>query len=233
MRKLSILKKIIILVLILALPGFLYYLLTVKGKNRYHALSVFGPKEVAKTSHKVNGKDIPDTIYHTLPQFNLLNQDGQKVTDSSLANKISVVDFFYTRCPNICSQMNKSLDSLAIEYGGNKLIQFASITVDPDHDTEQVLKRYSGQFKVPVAKWAFLTGDTSVIYPLARKGFLVNAVKAGNDDFIYSDKIILIDGAKRIRGYYSATVADEFDRLDNEIKVLLSEELMKNSTPEY
>jgi protein SCO1/2 len=62
---------------------------------------------------------------------------------------------------------------------------------------------------------------------------LVNAVKAGNDDFIYSDKIILIDSEKRIRGYYTGTVSDEFDRLDNEIKVLLSEELMKNSTPEY
>jgi protein SCO1/2 len=233
MRKLSILKKIIILVLILALPGFLYYLLTVKGKNRYHALSVFGPKQVAKTSHKVNGKDVADTIYHTLPDFSLLNQDGQKVSGSALTNKITVVDFFYTRCPNICSQMNKSLDSLASEYGGNKLIQFVSITVDPEYDTQQVLKKYSDQYKVPASKWLFLTGDTSVIYPLARTGFLVNAVKAGNEDFIYSDKIILIDGGKRIRGYYSATVSDEFDRLDNEIKVLLSEELLKNSTPEY
>jgi protein SCO1/2 len=233
MRKISLLKKIIILVLILALPGFLYYLLTVKGKNRYHALSVFGPKVVAKTSHKVNGKDIPDTIYHTLPNFNLVNQDGQKVSETILADKISVVDFFYTNCPTVCNQMNKSLDSLAYEYGPSKIVQFVSITVDPQHDTPAVLKAYSAKYKKPISKWMFLTGDTSTIYPLARNGFLVNAVKTGNEDFIYSDKIILIDSRKRIRGYYTANVSDEFDRLDNEIKVLLSEELMKNSTPEY
>src|SRR6201995_2352514 len=116
MRKLSLLKKIIILVMILALPGFLYYLLTVKGKNRYHALSVFGPKTVAKTFHRVGNKNVPDTIYHSLPDFNLANQNGQKVTEKALEGKISVVDFFYTNCPALCSQMNKSLDSLASEY---------------------------------------------------------------------------------------------------------------------
>lgn len=233
MRKLSILKKIIILVLILALPGFLYYLLTVKGKNRYHALSVFGPKAIAKTFHKAGHKEVPDTIYHTLQNFNLINQDGQQVTQASLEGKISVVVFFYTNCPTICTLLNKSLDSLTNEYSPSKIVQFVSITVDPQHDTPQVLKAYSEKYKVPVNKWMFLTGDTSTIYPLARKGFLVNAVQTGNNDFIYSDKIILIDSRKRIRGYYGATVSDEFDRLDSEIKVLLSEELMKDSTPEY
>jgi protein SCO1 len=222
-----------ILVMILALPGFLYYLLTVKGKNRYHALSVFGPKTVGKTFHKVGHKDVPDTIYHTLPDFELINQDGQKVSEKALDGKITIVDFFYTNCPTICMQMNKSLDSLAGEYGPNKMIQFVSITVDPQRDTQSALKTYSEQFKKPASKWMFLTGDTSTIYPLARNGFLVNAVKTGNDGFIYSDKIILIDSHKRIRGYYAAGVSDEFDRLDNEIKVLLSEELLKNSTPEY
>ena len=219
--------------MILALPGFLYYLLTVKGKNRYHALSVFGPKVVAKTFHKVGHNDVPDTIYHTLPDFELVNQDGQKVSAKALEGKISVVDFFYTNCPNLCSQMNKSLDSLANEYSPSKIVQFVSITVDPQRDNQQVLKTYSEKYNKPVSKWLFLTGDTATIYPLARTGFLVNAIKTGGNDFIYSDKIILIDSRKRIRGYYAATTADEFDRLDNEIKVLLSEELMKNSTPEY
>jgi protein SCO1/2 len=49
----------------------------------------------------------------------------------------------------------------------------------------------------------FLTGDTAQIYTLARQGFLVNAVDVGGGDFIYSDKLILIDKKKRIRGYYS------------------------------
>lgn len=219
--------------MILALPGFLYYLLTVKGKNRYHALSVFGPRTIAKTFHKVGNKDVPDTIYHALPDFELVNQDGQKVSARALEGKISIVDFFYTNCPNICYQMNKNLDSLAGEYSPSKIVQFVSVTVDPERDTPSVLKAYSEKYKHPGPKWLFLTGDTSTVYPLARNGFLVNAVRTGPDDFIYSDKIILVDSHKRIRGYYAAGVADEFDRLDNEIKVLISEELLKNNTPEY
>jgi len=229
MRGLNILKKILILAIILILPGFLYYQLTVKGKNSYHALSVFGPKKLAGTFHKVRGKDIPDTIYHTLPDFNLTDQDGKPVSLKAFNGKIFIADFFYTRCPNICNVMNSNMDSLA----SDKLVQFVSITVDPQRDSAPILKTYSQKYKASTAKWLFLTGDTSTIYPLARNGFLVNALKVDNDDFIYSDKIILIDQEKRIRGYYSGTTSDDFDRLDNEIKVLLSEVLLKQTKPVY
>jgi len=56
-------KKILILVTILAVPGFLYYLLQEKGKNRYKPLAIYGPKKVATTFHSVRGEKIPDTQY--------------------------------------------------------------------------------------------------------------------------------------------------------------------------
>jgi protein SCO1/2 len=62
MKKAGIFTKVTILVLVLVVPGFLYYLLVAEGKNRYHSLPIFGPKQVAKTTHKVKGKDIPDTF---------------------------------------------------------------------------------------------------------------------------------------------------------------------------
>lgn len=232
MSKVNILKKIIILVLILALPGFLYYLLTVKGKNRYQPLPFFGPKELAKTSHKVKGKNIPDTIYHTIPDFHLYDQDGRQVSSKTFEGKIFVANFFYTHCPNICDEMNKNLSVLAIGYAKNKIIDFVSITVDPQRDSTAVLKTYAAKFKA-TPNWLFLTGDTTTIYPLARNGFLVNAVKVTNDDFIYSDKVILIDEHKRIRGYYSGTLPDDITKLDNEIKVLVSEELRENDKAVY
>src|ERR1700748_2527996 len=113
MAGLSLIKKILILVLILALPGFLYYLLTVKGKNRYHSLPKFGPKEVAKTTHRVKGKDIPHPIYHTLGNFKLQDQDGKEVSLKSFDNRIFVANFFYTHCPGVCTTMNNNMDSLA------------------------------------------------------------------------------------------------------------------------
>ena len=69
MQLIPVLKKLVILVFILIIPGFLYYLLIKKGKNRYHPLPIYGAKVLAKTFHKVHGKLIPDTVYHTLDDF--------------------------------------------------------------------------------------------------------------------------------------------------------------------
>ncbi|SDE45250.1 protein SCO1/2 [Mucilaginibacter pineti] len=225
--KAAIWKKIIVLVLILAVPGFLYYLLTVKGKNRYKPLAVYGPKQVAKTSHRVHGKDIPDTIYHTVQPFKLTDQDGNTFTDANLKGKIFVASFFYTHCPTVCSTINNNLNYLVGTYWKNKMVYFTSITVDPDRDTQDVLKKYLAGFKPDSKRWLMLTGDTTSIYGLARKGFLVDALKAGNDDFIYSDKLVLIDQDKHIRGYYSGANTTDVNRLNDEIKVLIAEELRK------
>ncbi|WCT12918.1 SCO family protein [Mucilaginibacter jinjuensis] len=231
MNKNTTVKKVLILVLILAVPGFLYYLLTAKGKNRYKPLPFYGPKVVAQTGHKFHGKYIPDTIYHKLPDFNLVDQDNQPVSLKSFDNKIFVAGFFYTHCPSICDQVNSNLDSLVKGYAHNKMLHFVSITVDPMHDSPAILKAYAGK-QVSSAKWQFLTGDTTTIYNLAAKGFLVNAAHAGNNEFVVDDKLVLIDADKRIRGYYSGTSIIDMNRLNDEIKVLIAEELRKIKAPD-
>ncbi|HEY4322978.1 MAG TPA: SCO family protein [Mucilaginibacter sp.] len=232
MKKAGLFKKILILVLILVVPGFLYYLLTSQGKNRYKPLEKFGPKQIAKTTHRVKGKNVPDTIFHTLPDFKLTDQNGSPVSLNTFNDKIFVVGFFYSRCPDICKVVSRNVSFLDSVYIKNKMVCFVSITVDPEHDSATVLKDYAKTFK-PSSKWSFLTGDTSTIYNLARKGFLVNALQLNKSDFIYSDKLMLIDKDKRIRGYYTGASTDEINRLDDEIKVLISEELRKNDTPLY
>ena len=233
MKKAGLLKKISILVLVLIVPGFLYYLLTTEGKNRYKLLPIFGPKLAAKTTHRVRGKDIPDTVYHSIKDFKLTDQNGNPVSLKNFDKKIVVVNFFYTQCPTVCNQMNSNVNLLASAYDKNKMLSFVSITVDPQHDSVLVLKNYAGQFKPGSKKWLFLTGDTSTIYSLARNSFLVNALSTGKDDLIYSDKLILIDQDKRIRGYYTGASDDDVSRLNDEIKVLITEELRKNDKPLY
>jgi len=233
MKKAGILKKIVILVLVLAVPGFLYYLLISLGKNHYHALPVFGPKELATTTHKVHGKNIPDTIFHTLPNFKLTDQNGQQVSLNTFSGKILVAGFFYTNCPSVCGQMNANVSRLVAAFAKNKLVEFVSITVDPARDSVPVLKKYAGGFDAEAPKWFFLTGDTTTIYNLARQGFLVNALQVSKTDFYYSDKLMLIDEERRIRGYYSGAAIDDVSRLNDEIKVLISQEILTHDTPEY
>lgn len=231
--KAALWKKVTVLVLILAVPGFLYYLLTAKGKNRYKPLAIYGPKVVAKTGHKFHGDFIPDTIYHQLPSFTLTGLDGKPVSEAAFKGKIFVAGFFYTHCPSVCATINRNLGYLVDTYRKNKMVYFTSITVDPQRDSIPVLKKYAESFNPASNRWLFLTGDTTAIYSLARKGFLVDALKAGDDDFIYSDKLILIDAERRIRGYYSGANTNDINRLTDEIKVLIAEELRKVDKPLY
>ncbi len=233
MNEAGVFKKILILVLVLVVPGFLYYLLTAEGKNRYKPLPIFGPKHIAKTTHSFRGKIIPDTLYHTLPDFSFKDQYANQVSLKNFKNKIFVANFFYTRCPTVCSIMNNNINMLVSNYAKNKMLYFVSITVDPEHDTAPVLNKYATTFKPASSKWLFLTGDTATTFDIARNGFLVNALQTGKNDFIYSDKLILIDQERHIRGYYTGASTDEVNRLNDEIKVLISEELRKNDKPLY
>ncbi len=233
MARTNTVKKLMILVLILAVPGFLYYLLTSQGKNRYKPLPFFGPKQVAGTFHTFHGKKVPDTIYHKVADFILQDQHGSPVSFKTIGAKILIVNFFYMHSPAANRLVLAAMDSLAQHFGKNNLVTFASVTVDPERDSAPVLKAYAARFKQSAKKWLFLTGDTTQIYSLARKGLFVDALQAGKDDFVCSNKIIMIDSERRIRGYYDGTNPDDVTNLVNELKVQITEELRKNDKPLY
>lgn len=225
--KVTSIKKAVILLTILTVPGILYYLLQEKGKNRYRPLGIFGPKVIAASFHTKRGVKIPDTIYHRINDFKLTNQDGQLLLYDTDSNKLTVVNFFYTRCALTCSKTNAEMFRVAKLYEKNKLLQFASITVDPQFDSPSVLNKYAQQFALKPGKWNFLTGDEATIYKLAKNDFLVDALRdtTQKNNIIHSSLLILLDSKKRIRGYYNSTERAQVDRLIDEIRVLIAEEL--------
>ncbi len=233
MRNLFPLKKVLILVAILALPGFLYYLLQHKGQNRYHPLAIYGPKKLSGTSHTVRRKSIPDTLYHQVSDFQLINQLGVQERFPADTTKITVVNFFFTRCPSFCTNMNREMERVVAEYQNNRLLKFISITVDPRYDTPAVLSKYAASYHAQAGKWDFLTGDESQIFSLARNSFLVDAVRDTSQaaNVIHSPMLILVDPAKRIRGYYDSGSKEQVDKLIDEIKVMIVEELRKVKNP--
>lgn len=223
--KRSPIKKVIILVSILAIPGFLFfYLLPHFAKNRYKSLPIFGEKVVAATFHSVKGKKIPDTIYHQVPDFKLVNQHSDTVSWKSLEHKIVVLNLFHTGASN--QQAIKYIKQLSDGYEQKPLVKFLSLSVDPADQSK--VKDFAADFKAKAGKWDFLAGDTIQTYPLIKKGLLLDVVE---DDtrtrptFIFSNKILLIDNLHRIRGIYDADNQEANARLEDEIKVLIAEYL--------
>jgi len=218
--------KILILVSTLAVPGFLFfYLLPHYAKNRYKSLPFFGPKQVAATFHTVKGKKISDTVYHVVPDFSLKDQRDSTLTWDNFEHKIVVANLFYTNTPLTIA--NQNLKKIVDEYPKNKLIRFISISVDPS-DTAEKLEHYAKGIGATAGKWDFLSGDTTQVYRLIRKGMLLDIVNHEHDQgnkFIYSNQILLLDNQHRIRGYYDATNEEALAKLTDEIKVLVAEDL--------
>jgi protein SCO1/2 len=226
-------KKVLILVTILAVPGFLYNILKEEGKNRYKPLPFFGPKQVASTFHSVRGEQIPDTIYHQLGDFRLVNQAGDSITLKNYDGKIQVINLFYTKGDTEAVRIaNKAMKTFETTYAKNKVVSCISLSIDPLNDTPEVLREYALQIGAKPGKWDLLTGDSTTIYNLINKRLFVDAHQEninGERKFVYSNMFVLLDYQHRIRGYYEATSHEDLSKLDDEIKVLIIEELRNNN----
>lgn len=222
-------KKILILVTILAVPGFLYYLLQEKGKNRYKPLPVYGAKQVAATFHSVRGKQIPDTIYHQVADFKLLNQKADTISWQQYKGKILLFNLFYTNgTPYGVDFANKAMEGFNKVYEKNTMVHFVSLSIDPERDSPAVLADYANKLGAQAGKWDLLTGDATVVGDLVKKGLLLDALQTkvdGQVKFTFSNMFVLLDTQHRIRGYYEATSQEALSKLDDEIKVLIAEEL--------
>jgi protein SCO1/2 len=202
----------VFIALIFIVPVIAYALMN-WYENKYDKLPVY-------TSPSGN-----ENLLTQLSSFNFVNQDGRKLNSNDWNNKILVVDFFFTHCPSICPKMTKSLSKVSENFKNDTLIQLASFTVDPESDSSAQLKKYAARFDIDTKHWNFITGEKKDIYKFARNGFAIVATDGdgGPDDFIHSDKIILTDSKKNIRGYYEGTNADEIKKLITDIKKLENE----------
>lgn len=223
--------NIAILATILVLPGFLYYLLEREGENRYRPLPVFGEKVLTGTFTSRMGEKIPDTAFHRVSDFRLTNEKGEVVPFLPADSGIAVVNFFYTRCETFCLQMNNEMNRVAERFIANPALHFYTLSVDTMYDSPDILFEYSKDYNPDSKKWQFFTNGPDDVMKIARQDFLVDALQDTTQEahFIHSSSLILVDSRHRIRGYYDVTHLKEVDRLIDEIKLLLIEEVRLKS----
>lgn len=173
----------------------------------------------------IGGKTRIDTLWHTIPNFRFINQEGKIITEQDVKGKIYVVDFFFTTCPTICPAMSDEMFRIGQAFADEPNVLLLSHTVDPDTDRPEQLKAYAQKFGLPPNKWLFLTGDKADLYRIARKGYLLEASigSGGPTDFIHTQNFALIDYNRRIRGIYDGLDKNEIDMLIKDIRSLLIE----------
>lgn len=191
--------------------------------NVYKPLPIYQPEMVS--SELVDSTLHSKRKYHKIADFQLINQNGQTITQNDYKDKIYVADFFFTTCQTICPIMTSHMADVQKAILNDDEVMLLSHTVTPEIDTVEQLKRYAIEKGVNDAKWNLVTGDKKQIYELARKSYL--AVKDEGDggmyDMIHTENFMLIDKKKQIRGYYDGTNSEDIERLLNDIKILKQE----------
>ena len=118
---------------------------------------------------EINGKK------KKVPEFNFVNQNGDTITNEDYKGKVFVVEFFFTTCPTICPIMNQNLVEIQEIFKKEDDFGIASFTIDPTHDTPEVLHQYAENYEITHPHWNLMTGDKDELYELANANFNIYA----------------------------------------------------------
>ena len=99
-------------------------------------------------------------------------------------------------------------------------VKLVSFTVDPEHDTPEVLAQYAARYHAQPERWSFLTGPRAKLNHLAFDTFKLNSVDGSLN---HSTRFVLVDRKSRIRGYYGTSDEDPVQQLFRDIKRVLRE----------
>ncbi len=158
--------------------------------------------------------DLP--VYGTVPEFTFVNQDSIPFGSADMQGKITVLDFFFTNCQGPCPVMSTKMSELYDQYGSSEVVQFVSISVDPERDSLAALQSYGNRYGVTDQRWNFLRAPIEKVRNLSVDGFMLG----GDFPMGHSTRFVLIDTHNRIRGYYSSLEDTSIEVLRNDIRAL-------------
>ncbi len=171
------------------------------------------------------GDQVGQPDYGAVADFTFTNQNGKKVGLKELKDGIWIADFIFTRCMGPCPLLTTRMATLQGELKDVPGLSFVSFTVDPDHDTPEVLAKYAKNYGADLERWHFLTGPKGKIYELIRTSFhLAVEPQPGQTpsvtDILHSTFFVIVDRNGKVRGYINTDEEGWSDKIKNQIHAL-------------
>src|SRR5687767_10080785 len=197
-------KAILALMLAALIPAVSYLILKYYGGEAVQMPRRYFFDSVALTEKR--GKTTSDTLWHRVKNISFTNQLGKNVSLDDLKGKILVIDFFFTRCPTQCPNMARSMKKLQNSFKKNdSIVQFLSISVDPETDSVPRLKQFADKYNVDPGSWWLVKGDKKEVYDFALSQLKADVADTNVDTgFIHTEKFFLLDKERVVRGWYNA-----------------------------
>ena len=216
-------KGIFTLLLVIIIPLTGYFIVKYYSKDAVHIPPHYFYDDVV-TKEK-NGKITTDTVWHPVKNISFFNQMGKQVSLDDARGKVLVINFFFTRCPSICPGLTRSMKKLQESFQKNPdIVQFISISVDPEYDKTLQLRKFADRFDVNHDSWWLVTGNKKQVYD-----FAFNEIKASVADvnvdtaFIHTENFFLLDSNRIMRGWYNGFDTLKMAQLVRDIPTLMLE----------
>jgi protein SCO1/2 len=136
------------------------------------------------------------------PEFTLTNQNGKRVALKDLRGKVLAITFIFASCADTCPLLTAKMAGLQKRLGsdfGSK-VYFVSITVDPERDKPEALRRYAEAYKANTAGWAFLTGTQGEIRDVTQRyGIYYKKTPRGDVDHTFLTSLVDQNGTLRVQ----------------------------------
>ncbi|MCX8473367.1 MAG: SCO family protein [Sediminibacterium sp.] len=228
----------VVFLLVIFLPFFCYFFLKITSQR-----ALVMPRHYIYDSlveNDINGRIEIDTVWHTLSNLKMVNQFNDSVSLWQLKGKIIVLDYFFTRCAGICPKLTKNMQQLqqSFKIGGQhrfkldtSVVQFISLSVDPDYDQSTILREYAKRFEIVNDNWWLCTGNKKALYDFAFEDLKVDRFtdEAISPEFVHTNRFVLIDKNFNIRGYYNGLDKESIKKLAGDIGLLVLEKGTKKS----
>jgi protein SCO1/2 len=142
---------------------------------------------------------------------------------AELRGKVVVVTFIYASCADTCPLLTAKMAGLRTKLGSDfgPRVAFVSVTVDPERDTPDVLRRYADRYGATGPGWWFLTGSPAEIAEVTRRyGVFARKQPRGDVDHTFLTSLIDRQGTLRVQYLGVRYDADEMLR---DLRSLVSE----------
>lgn len=153
-----------------------------------------------------------------LERFELQECSGRTFRSDELDGKVWVASFFFSTCPGTCTRLNANIRGLnSLEELRD--VTWVSITVDPQTDTPEALRKYAERHGADPERWLFCRGELGYTQRVARDVL-------GVDDVYYKghkDYVIAVDRTGKVRGMFDGTSDLQCERLRMLLEDLLAE----------
>jgi protein SCO1/2 len=160
---------------------------------------------------------------HRVAPFVFVDQSGASVNEHVLDGKVTIVQFFFTDCGDICPNTTRNIAGLLRAMPADVPVQVLSYSVRPERDSIAALRAFAARRGVTDPRWHLLTGPRAAMETLARASYFVSLGSGANygvDSIAHTESLLLVDGDRRLRGVYAGMLELEVNKLADDVREL-------------